>query len=126
MPISRSSKTGPATLKNGSLATYTIGVTNNGPRTATGVVAVDTLPYKAEFKSVTTTQGTCTKATKNDVTTVTCNLGTMADAATATIKIVAKLRVTGPNTNTVTVSEAGPGDPDTTNNSSSVTTNVTP
>ena len=45
---------------------------------------------------------------QNYVTTVTCTLGKMASGATATIKLVAKLRVTGTNTNTVTVSDTGP------------------
>jgi extracellular elastinolytic metalloproteinase len=119
-------KSGPATLKKDTLATYTVGVTNNGPATATGVVATDKLPLKAEFKSVKTTQGTCTKATANNVTTVTCNLGTLANADTATITLVAKLRVTGDNVNTATATEAGPGDPDSSNDSATVHTNVTP
>jgi extracellular elastinolytic metalloproteinase len=119
-------KEGPSTLKVGSLATYTISVTNKGPAIAAGVVATDTLPYKAEFKSVQTSQGTCTRATKNYVTTVTCNLGNMANGAAATITLVAKLRVTGDNVNTVTATEAGPGDPVSSNNSDTVHTNVKP
>ena len=118
-------KTGPATLKVGSLATYTVKVTNNGPEGATAVTAVDKLPFKAELSKVTTSQGTCGKATVNNVMTVTCKLGNLASGATATITVVAKLRVTGTNTNTVSVSAASPGDPDSSNNSASVDTAVT-
>ena len=88
-------KTGPATLKNGTNATYTVTVKNNGPEAATGVVAVDKLPFKAELKTVTPSVGTCSKATVNNVTTVTCKLGNMASGATTTITLVARLRVTG-------------------------------
>ena len=101
-------------------------VTNNGPEAATGVVAVDKLPFKAELKSFTTGQGTCSKATVNNVTTLTCNLGSLASGATATITVVAKLRVTGTNTNTVSVSASDPGDPDSSNNTATVNTAVTP
>src|SRR5206468_1100327 len=104
-------QTGPATLKSGGTATYTITVTNNGPEGATGAIAVDKLPYKADFSTVTTSKGNCSKATASYVTTVTCNLGDLASGATATVTVVAKLRVTGTNTNATTVSEAGPGDP---------------
>jgi uncharacterized repeat protein (TIGR01451 family) len=118
-------KTGPTTLKVGLNATYTITVTNNGPATATGVVMTDTLPYNAEFKSITPSTG-CTRKTVNYVTTVTCNIGTMAPGATRTFTLVAKLRVTGDNVNTASVKGTAPDDPDSSNNSATVHTNVTP
>jgi len=119
-------KTGPATLKVGSLATYSITVKNDGPAAASGVVAIDKLPFKAEFRSVKASQGTCTKATVNNVTSVTCKLGSMASGSTATITIVAKLRVTGTATNTVSVSEASPGDSNSSNDTATWNTTVTP
>ncbi len=85
----------------------------------------DTLPYKAEYKSITPSTG-CTRKTVSYVTTVTCNVGTMAPGATKTFTLVAKLRVTGDNVNTASATEAGPGDPDSGNNTASVHTNVTP
>jgi uncharacterized repeat protein (TIGR01451 family) len=120
--------TGPATAKNGSQATYTITVTNNGPAAATGVVATDKLPFKADFKSVKSSPAaTCNKATANSVTTVTCTPGTMASGATTTITLVATLRGTVGTvlTNTASATEAGPGDPDSGNNTSIVSTTVT-
>jgi uncharacterized repeat protein (TIGR01451 family) len=117
-------KTGPATQKVGLNATYTITVTNNGPSAASGVVMKDPLPYKAEYKSITPSTG-CTRKTTSDVTTLTCNVGTMAAGATKTFTLVAKLRVVGDNVNTATATETGPGDPDSSSNSSTVHTNVT-
>jgi uncharacterized repeat protein (TIGR01451 family) len=122
------SASGPSTARNDSLATYTITVTNNGPAAATGVVATDKLPFKAEFKSAKSSPAaTCTKASASSVTTVTCKLGTMASGATTTITIVAKLRGTvgAVLTNTASATEAGPGDRNTGNNTSIVSTTVT-
>ncbi len=119
--------TGPASVKNGALATYTVKVTNNGPAGATGVIATDKLPPKAQFKSVNVSpSATCTKATASNVTTVTCNLGTLAAGATSTINVVARLSGTTGQvlTDTASASEAGPGDPNSANNTSIVTTTV--
>jgi uncharacterized repeat protein (TIGR01451 family) len=121
------SSSGPSTARNDSLATYTITVRNNGPAAATGVVATDKLPFKAEFKSAKVSPtATCKKATASSVTTVTCTLGTLASGATSTITLVAKLRGTIGNvlTNTASATEAGPGDPKSSNNTSNVTTTV--
>ena len=41
--------------------TYTLGVHNAGPQTATGVVLTDTLPGGVAFDSATPTQGSCTE-----------------------------------------------------------------
>lgn len=116
-------KTGPATVKRDQNATYTITVTNNGPDAATGVVATDTLPANADLRSTATTQGTC--AAGKNATTVTCTVGNLAKGATATITVVAKLRNQGTATNTVSVSEAGPGDPNSANNTATASTTVT-
>ena len=74
-----------------------------------------------------TPAATCTKATASYVTTVTCQLGTLAAGATSTITIVAKLRGTVGQllTNTASATEAGPGDPNSADNTSIVTTTVT-
>jgi hypothetical protein len=50
----------------------------------------------------------------------------MAPGATRTFTLVAKLRVTGDNVNTASVKDTAPDDPDSSNNSASVHTNVTP
>jgi uncharacterized repeat protein (TIGR01451 family) len=118
---------GPSTAKNGALATYTITVTNNGPATATGVVASDKLPPKAQFKSASVSpSATCTNSTASGVTTVTCKLGTLASGATSTITLVAKLSGTVGQvlTNTASASEASPGDASASNDTSSVATTI--
>jgi uncharacterized repeat protein (TIGR01451 family) len=119
--------TGPSTARNDAQVNYTIVVRNNGPATATGVVFTDKLPLRAEYKSAKVSPAaTCKKATASNVTTVTCPLGTLASGATRTITLVAKLRGTVGQvlTNTASVSEAGPGDSNSANNTSSVTTTV--
>ena len=103
--------------------TYKIAVHNGGTDAAQGVKVTDTLPASTEFKSATTTQGTC--ITKPNHQVFTCSLGTMANGADATVTIVAKPTKKGTFTNTAAVSETGPGDPNLSNNTSSVTTNVT-
>jgi uncharacterized repeat protein (TIGR01451 family) len=77
-------KTGPATVVSGGQITYTIAVTNNGPNAATNVVVTDVLPAGVSFVSATPTQGSCSLL----AATVTCNLGTLANIATATISLV--------------------------------------
>ncbi|TMM05343.1 MAG: DUF11 domain-containing protein [Actinobacteria bacterium] len=116
-------KTGSATSRAGQPLTYKIAVHNGGTDAAQGVKVTDTLPASTEFKSATTTQGTC--ITKPNHQVFTCSLGTMANGADATVTIVAKPTKKGTFTNTASVSETGPGDPNLSNNTSSVTTNVT-
>ena len=117
-------KTGPAAAKKDTVVTYSVAVKNNGPQNASGVTATDTLPVNAELKTATPSQGSCTKATVNHVTTLTCSLGNLANGATATITVTAKLRNVGAATNTVTATETAPGDPDSSNNTATVTTSV--
>jgi len=115
-------KTGPATAKVNKLITYKIVVQNGGTDTAQGVKVTDTLPASMAFNSASTTQGNCDPAPRNQV--LTCNLGAMSNGATATVTIVAKATKKGTLTNTASVSETGPGDPNLGNNTSSVTTKV--
>ena len=117
-------KTGPATGHVGQSINYTITAKNNGPATASGVVVTDTLPKNIGFGSATSSQGTCAQRPHSQ--SVDCNVGTMASGATVTITIVAKPTVKGTFVNTATISATSPTDPNTANNTSSITTNVTP
>ena len=79
----------PDPVPSGGTLTYTINVANNGPDDATGVVLTDTIPASSTFVSRSTTKGTC-----SGTTTVTCNIGALANGESATVTIV----VTAPTT----------------------------
>jgi uncharacterized repeat protein (TIGR01451 family) len=100
---------------------YTITVANGGPSAATGVTVTDTLPAGVTFVSATPSQGSCT-----GTGTVSCNLGTLARAATATVNIGVKptktnRRMTITNRATVAGTEF---DPNTANNTATAVTTI--
>ena len=106
-----------------STLTYTIQVQNLGQANAATVQVVDTIPATTTFVSASGPAGwTCT-----GTTTVTCSLtGTMAQGASATIKIAVTSPATaGPISNTATVSSST-ADPVASNNSATVVTVVQP
>ena len=92
--------------------TYTVNVTNSGPSPATNVTLIDTLPAGVTF--VSASGATCDEVSG----VVTCNLGSLANGALATITIVVTPTTTTPLTNVVTVS-ASESDPTPANNSDS-------
>lgn len=108
----------PDPVSIGSNLTYTITVSNNGPDAASNVTVVDTLPASVSFVSSTPTQGSC-----SGTTTVTCNLGGIANGANATVTLVVSPGTAGTLTNTATVS-ATETDPNATNNSATASTTV--
>jgi uncharacterized repeat protein (TIGR01451 family) len=75
----------PASPPVGGMLTYTLIATNNGGITATGVVVTDPLPPQVTYQSASSTVGTCSQSGG----TVTCNIGTLAGNASATITIMA-------------------------------------
>ncbi len=103
----------------GNNLTYTVTVTNNGPDPATGVTLNDKLPTSVDFVSVLPS-GSCSPKGKR---TVRCNLGSLADGASAMVTIEVTPKKVGTITNTASVS-AKENDPDTTNNSITVVTTV--
>jgi len=107
-----------STVNRLSNLTYTINVKNNGPTTGNGVVVTDSLPSSMTFVSASSSQGTCSGTTK-----VSCNVGTMANGASAKVTIVVQPRIRGTYTNAVSVSTSNQ-DSNVTNNSASVTTRV--
>src|SRR5947209_17923169 len=108
----------PDPVSVGSNLTYTITVTNNGPDSATGVMVSDPLPPNATFVSDTPSQGSCT-----GTSIVVCNLGTLANAARATITIVVRPTSAGTITNTASVT-ANDVDPNPANNTATQVTTV--
>jgi uncharacterized repeat protein (TIGR01451 family) len=91
---------------------FNITVSNAGPSPASNVTVTDVLPAGMTFISAAPTQGSCL-----GTTTVTCNLGTLANAASATIVLTVRLDTPGNTSNTASVGSTDP-DATTTNNSS--------
>jgi len=89
----------PNPVTQGTPLTYTLSVVNNGPASATNATVTDTLPSTLTYLSSTTTQGSCSEAGG----TVTCLLGTMANAGTATITILTLPTSAGQISNTANV-----------------------
>jgi hypothetical protein len=110
---------------------YTGTVANNGAAAAHNTVFTDILPAGLEISNaycntgpcqtpVMSTLGSCTVNQQ----TLTCNLGTMAPGATATITIPVQATKATSIANTVTV-KATETDPKPANNTASITSNVT-
>jgi uncharacterized repeat protein (TIGR01451 family) len=111
----------PGPYGTGNQLTYTITVTNGGPGSATGTTVTDILPPGTTFVSAIPSQGSC-----SGTTTVTCNLGTLANAASASIALTITLPSTaGPVSNTASVTTTST-DPNPANNSSTSTITVVP
>jgi uncharacterized repeat protein (TIGR01451 family) len=104
----------------GSILTYTLTVTNNGPANVTRVSLTDTLP--GAFSSSTTTQGACSAAGAA----FSCNLGGMTAGTSATVTVSVLIGNTNV-TNTATVAGfdstgAAMSDPTPGNNSATAAT----
>ena len=80
----------------GSNVTYTLVVTDVGELGATSVTVTDVLPATITYVSANTSVGTCTQIAG----TVSCNLGSMSNNASATITIVGTATSAGLLTNT--------------------------
>jgi uncharacterized delta-60 repeat protein/uncharacterized repeat protein (TIGR01451 family) len=109
----------PGRVPTGRNMTYRLTVTNGGPGSASGVTVTDQLPPSVTFVSATPSQGSCGESGG----TVTCNLGTVGNGATAVVDIVVKPTVPGTITNTASVAASTP-DPNQGNNSDSENTSV--
>jgi len=95
----------PTQLSTGGTMTYLIQVSHNGRVTATGVTVSDALPPGTVFASVSATQGTVATPAVGSHGTVTANIGTLANGATASISIVVGVTAASGTTltNTATV-----------------------
>jgi uncharacterized repeat protein (TIGR01451 family) len=101
--------------------TYIISVTNRGPSSATGVVINDTLPAGVSVVLTNSSQGTIGVSGS----TVTAALGNMTNGARATLTIVVTSTNSGTIFNTANVT-GDQADPNSANNSASVSTVVAP
>lgn len=87
--LSKAALTGTVSL--GTLAGFKLQVRNTGPSTATNVTITDTLPTGLYYDSYTATQGACVVTGSGAATTtVTCNVGTLANGYGATVTIRAR------------------------------------
>jgi uncharacterized repeat protein (TIGR01451 family) len=97
--VTKSDTPDPVTV--GTNVTYTMTVTNNGPDIATDVELTDTLPGAVTLVSATPNTGSCT-----GTSIIVCDLGSLANGASATVIIVVSTTAIGTLTNTATVSLA--------------------
>lgn len=84
-------KNSPEPVRTQSNVTYTIIVTNKGPKPAGDVWVQNSFDIDMDFLSATATQGTCQHSDQSDDRT-NCGLGALSVGASATITIVAKVR----------------------------------
>ena len=108
-------------VRNGTVR-YVAQVINNGPSLATGVTLTDTPPAGLAYASAVTTQGSCAAA----AATVSCAVGTLMPAATATVHLfftITSLPAVAV-TNTITV-KSNETDINTTNDKGTFTGRIT-
>ncbi|MEA3204391.1 MAG: hypothetical protein QOI63_2073, partial [Thermoplasmata archaeon] len=99
---------------------YTVTVTNNGPDDAPAATLTDTLPSGTAYGTPAASQGSCVRSG----TTVLCQLGPLANGATATVTLTVTPNGTSA-TSTASAAVAGGGiDPNGANNRLSRTTAV--
>ena len=106
----------PSSLDVGGNITYTLVVTNKGPASASNVLLTDTPNNNFPIVSITPTQGSCTSDPNTG--TITCNLGSLAVSASATVHIVVTANVPANSSNNAGVTA---DQPNLGNNSASVT-----
>jgi uncharacterized repeat protein (TIGR01451 family) len=113
----------PSSVLAGSNVTYTLTVTNEGPSSASSVVVTDNLAAQTSYVSCSSTAGSCS-VTGNSVT---VNIGTLANGASATVTLAASVNSATADgttiTNSASVSSAAP-DPNSGNNTATATTTV--
>ena len=110
-----------STVAPGSNLTYTLTAANLGPNDTTNVIVTEVLPAMTTLVSATPSQGSACTGT----TTLTCNLGSVANAAQATLTIVVTIaaNATGTVTNSASVVSDLP-DPNMANNTATISATV--
>jgi uncharacterized repeat protein (TIGR01451 family) len=117
----------PRFAPSGSVLTYTIVVTNNGPDTALNVNIADVLPASTTFNSVVTSSGSCTTPAPGDTGTVTCTVPSLGlnsgDAIVGTLAVNLTAAAGTVITDAATVSSSS-FDPTSADNSATASTSV--
>ena len=109
----------PDPVAAGQNVTYVFTIRNQGPTWSDNTTLTDALPASLTLVSANASQGTCT-----GTTTVTCNLGTLQNTATATVTIVARADVAG-TVNNSGVAASAETDTRLTDNTATAQTTVT-
>jgi gliding motility-associated-like protein/uncharacterized repeat protein (TIGR01451 family) len=105
-----------ATPYAGGIVEFTLTANNAGPSTATGVSVTDVLPAGYTYVSNTTpSAGSFVSETGK------WTIGNLANAASATLNISAKVNASGSYSNSATISTTDQPDPDASDNSATVT-----
>ena len=103
-------KTGPATATTGTVISYTITVTNNGPNPALNAQLTDPLPAGTTFSSIVAAAGwLCATPAVNAAGTVTCTRASVPMGANVFTLNVNAPTTPGGITNTATVTSANEG-----------------
>jgi uncharacterized repeat protein (TIGR01451 family) len=110
----------PDPVNVGSNITYSLDVANAGSSSATSVTVTDSVPSGMTYQSSSASQGSCTQSSG----VVTCNLGTLASSASATVQIVLRPQNPGNVTNTASVQALEPDPAPGNNSAQAVTTAV--
>jgi uncharacterized repeat protein (TIGR01451 family) len=110
----------------GSSLTYTITVTNSGPGAAAALRLTDAVLGSANLVSATPTQGNCTTISFLGELDVSCELGSLASAAKATLSVVVTPTAEGTIITSMARVSSNLSDPNALNNSVSESTTVTP
>ncbi|PYM17160.1 MAG: hypothetical protein DMD81_10185 [Candidatus Rokuibacteriota bacterium] len=108
----------------GDLLVYTLTVTNSGPA-ATSVLLTDPLSDHVTLREARSSKGSCRTGPAERTTVVTCSLGELLPATTATVTIVVSPTKPGEIINTAFVA-GSVADPDPRNNRSRTRTRVLP
>lgn len=121
-------KSGPATANAGSNVSYIITIANAGPDAATDIVWNDALPPNTTFVSLTQDTGpaaSCTTPSPGLNGSISCQLPLLGTGLSTQYTLIVAVGDTTAITNVATVSSAS-FDPDSSNNSSSVSSTITP
>jgi uncharacterized protein (TIGR03437 family) len=102
LAVTQSTVRNPVQVNNRLALTFTLN--NRGPSPATGLTLTDSLPTGVNFVSATPSQGSCAVTSG----TLTCNFGTLAAQATATLTLHLTPNVTGTVSNTVRIASNEP------------------
>jgi uncharacterized repeat protein (TIGR01451 family) len=107
----------PTSVSPGAPVQFLVTVTNNGPDDASGVTETNAVTG-GTISSATPSQGTCNSAGTQ------CSLGDIAQAGTATVKLVVTSGPSGSVQNVASATADSPSDPNTENNTATTSATI--